>query len=335
MLLLQQATSLGAIGTQAKCPTFDPAHPPPPAPMPPTITFEGLVSLPWDTFWKESKKTAWDKHWWYSTWMKEAEPAAQKAIEYAKVFSKKHWDYWFGSSGEHRNMRMSDVVTRYKGKLVSSYGNLKAPPFDPHETGLEFAKRGGYLLFVDPNDGVFAGKRAFITQAKLVGTKRDGSRTEHNDPRFDLFMKYNPSKKKVQLQIRNDISVKDKALEYLGDFMTLLLKGGKGLCNVATSDKVALAASYASTLPSSAPYVIGWQQFASQCGYMWPKCPPMPVVTPTGPGKTPVAIVSLADSIVEAPTIPSQKWFETTSGKVGIATGVTAVAGGLLFAFLR
>jgi hypothetical protein len=334
---------LGELGTA--CPIYDPTRPPPAPPVPPTITFPSVdVSVLWGTFWKDGKAAPGGNWYWNAKPIPDTDGAAKKGLALAAAISKLHFQHYFGPGQEHASMRMDDVLATYKGKLVVSYGSLTVPvlPFlgskgptlfssKPAERADEFVNRGGYLFWVDPDTGVYSAKQYIVTEARIVYTDPNSHSNDWTETKFDLFLRYDPSKRTVKFEVRRFITTTEKIEKDLISFMNLLAKGGSGFCGLVTSDKVAAAAAYAAAVPAATPYITGWQVATAVCGIVFPKCPPPPPPQAGAPPPPPPPASSIAPPLATA-----QPWYKNpTTYKIAGGIGAASVVALLLRSALR
>lgn len=212
------------------------------------------------------------------------DPIAVRAaftLRTAVDMSRDHFRHYFGSGNEHAGMLMKDVLRVYQGKLAVQHGFLKTKDPLPNERAADYVRRGGYLLWIDPNTGPF-GAPGHIGKISVSRTSPGwladvrGRGIDH----FDLYIAYDPANEKMTYVV---------ALRYEGDFEAAshaitkaLGKAFAKACALATGDKAATAAAYAAAYPQATSYIAGWNLFAQACNMVMPKCPP-PVRPNIGP----------------------------------------------------
>jgi len=315
----------------ATCPTVDPAKPLTPAPIP-SIVFtlrDGSNSIdykiPWPTFASGSSVAPGGNRYFQETFNANLhDPLVYRAILGCMAISKKHFANYFGEGQDHANMTMSEVLSTYKGKLDTHYGVVQNQKLTstasgtilgmpvsqiPSEKASDFVKRGGYLLWTDPDTGVFTGNQTiqtvgvmpWITAAQVTGVKQ-----------FDLYVKYIPSSATINFVTRLSYdSSLQQTVDNIGDaFQKAMVQ----VCSWLTADKLQTAAAYSSVAsadPHVAAAVAGYQLAANACNKAFPKCTP---AVPAVPG--PVAVTYPAGTIA---------WFDKKTSQFHIAVpGVLA-----------
>lgn len=83
-------------------------------------------------------------------------PAANAILRLMAERSRMHTQNVFKNWKEYRDLTMAQVMAKTQGKLALDYGvvHVEIRP-DPNETAANFARRGGYMLWIDPATGAF------------------------------------------------------------------------------------------------------------------------------------------------------------------------------------
>lgn len=87
-------------------------------------------------------------------------PAANAILRLMAERSRMHTQNVFKNWREYRDLTMAQVMAKTQGKLALDYGvvHVEIRP-DPNETAANFARRGGYMLWIDPATGAFTSRQ--------------------------------------------------------------------------------------------------------------------------------------------------------------------------------
>lgn len=288
----------------ALCPRIDPLRPPAlprnqpgllkygATCMPGTATAGGCsddqkfwtILIPWD---KVTGPEGWtapggNRYWASSMPVNLRDPAVVAIFKLMASRSKMHTDNVFKNWDEYRNLKMSEVLTKTRGKLATSYGvvHVEIQP-DPNETAAHFAARGGYLLWVDPETGVF-------TSHQPIDWYKP-SWLPSNVDTCQLFAYYNLSTNRVEYSVR---------VEYKGTWEKVV-EGTLGkisgivddFCTSISGEKATAIAVTAGLYPGAQAYVAAWGAARGLCYQrMAPPepCEPRPDQAPIAPTLNPL-----------------------------------------------
>lgn len=217
----------------------------------------------------------------------ESSPAGLAILRLMADQSRAHFQYIFGggrNAPDYDGRRMSEVIASYAGKLALDEGLVHVPirP-DPNETAGNFVRRGGYMLWIDPETGPFRSRYALDAyHPPWVGG---------DVKNVYLYGYYNPATKTVEYSVRVDMKetwrkVAEKSTNWIA-------AATQKFCSTITSER-ATQAAYASMLyPGAQAYSAAWNAAVQMCGINTQPCtpregqpqPPAPPVAPP-PGAT-------------------------------------------------
>jgi hypothetical protein len=295
-------------------------------------------------FWNKKDKRG-DDYYFNTSWIPATDTTAKHGIWRAKAYSKRHWKYYFAKGSKYENMKMSDVLKKYAGKLVPKFGSIEAPVAPkPNENASDYTARGGYLLFVDPANGVFTAHRPIVYKATETGTwyvrgtdeiakDRDGKKLTNSRVRdkIDLFFEYDPLKNRVRYLVKYDGSRFNQLVNDVGKGImwipSKIFDGLELLCSGVTQEAVNMAASAAVSYAGPV-YGAAWRGTATACGYLFPDCPPQyPSELPPPPPPPPPPLGPLTPAPVSSDIDPDEiAWYDKPGGKTAIAAGATGFA---------
>jgi len=305
-LLLFAATCLPGTGTATGCATNQMFY---------------SVLIPWPNVVSDTPQAgrSWtapggNRYWADQT--RENTPAGLAMLRLMAEVSRKHFQRTF-QQDDYKNLTMAQVLERYAGKLAVSDGIVyveKRP--DPNETAGNFARRGGYLLWIDPASGPFRGRQPL-----------DGYRPSwvpFEITAIQLWAYYNAATKTVEYNVRVVFKgTWQKIATGIMEGAGFLLQQQRKLCEVITGEDAQKAqmaaeiyqrnreaAAKAETTntgtpagpPPTSPYEAAWAATVAVCRQglqTWnappvpEHClPPKPVATPTYGWKSQTAVAT-------------------------------------------
>lgn len=277
------------------CPTIDPLRPPSlprdlpgvlqygATCLPGTATASGCaanqmfyaVLIPWADVISDTPKVgrSWtapggNRYWASET--PENSPAGLAILRLMADTSRKHFQHMFGggrNAPDYDQRRMAEVISAYAGKLTLDEGlvHVEKRP-DPNETAGNFVRRGGYMLWVDPETGPFRSRAALEWyHPPWLGS---------DITNIALYGYYNVAKKTVEYSIR--VAFKDTWRKIAEKSTGWLAAATQKFCSTITSED-ATKAAYASMLyPGAQAYSAAWNSAVQMCGLSMQPCTPRP-----------------------------------------------------------
>lgn len=338
--------------------------------MPGTATAAGChddqkfwaVVVPWDTVTGPAGWTAPGGNRYWASTAAVGTPTATAILRLQAERSRLHTQNVFKNWDDYKDLRMAQVLAKTQGKLALDYGvvHVELRP-DPNETAAAFARRGGYLLWVDPQTGAFASK-----------TPIDGYRPSWlpDDVRTcQLWAYYQPGASVVEYSVRVDY--RDTLDQVIRAAAGTIQRGFDKFCATVSGEKIQQAkvavdmyrdldakskppttstgsasTPAAAAAASSSPYAAAWAIAIAGCArYTAPSSPceprpdqPLPPATPlvttTGGWKAAMTAsaggaalmpgVDVTSAAVTVPAYPagSLAWYDKTVAGYRIAVPV-------------
>lgn len=294
--------------------------------------FAGVFALDLHTFVTEAATASGGNQYWRSAWVSDKSAAAQRAFAYAKKTSQRHFADYFGPNQDYADWRMSDVLSHYAGKLATRYGAVAVDVQpDPSERADAFVRRGGYLLWTDPQTGVFGGTTPIYEygwgQTPIIASDELGTgvATVTTAPEYNLFINYDVNAGKVQFVVR--FAPKSTTVWDVVTYPTKKLSDGIDLvCGHVNDSKLATVAAAATVIPGSAPYLAAWGGIAALCHL---KMPTPAAAAATAATACPKPALPAPPMVVAPPPVAPPTpvaWYATPRGKLLVAGGITALA---------